>query len=186
MAAKTITTLAGAILLSAIAVPVMGQAADNGGGGAPPAGQAGQGQQNGRRFDPAQFRQRMMDNLKEQLGTSDDEFAALQPKIEKVMQAERDVNAGRMRMFRGRRGGNNNQADQANRQPTSPVETAAKALQETLDNKDAKPDDIKAKLDALRDAKNKAKEELASAQKDLKDVLTLRQEAVLVEMGLLD
>jgi hypothetical protein len=184
MAAKTITTLATAILLGAISMPVMGQAAGNG-GGAPQASQPGQGQgqQGGRRFDPAQMRQRMLDNLKEQLGASDDEFAALQPKIEKVMTAERNLNAGRMRMFRGRRGGNNNQDNQ---QATSPVETKAKDLQDTLDNKDAKPDDIKAKLDALRDAKSKAKDELTGAQKDLKDVLTLRQEAVLVEMGLLD
>ena len=39
---------------------------------------------------------------------------------------------------------------------------------------------------ALREARNKAREELASAQKELKDVLNARQEAVLVMMGMLD
>jgi Spy/CpxP family protein refolding chaperone len=59
-------------------------------------------------------------------------------------------------------------------------------LQTTLDNKDAKPEEIKAKLTALRDARNKAKEDLTKAQADLKELLTQRQEAVLVNMGLLD
>ena len=47
-----------------------------------------------------------IDRLKTALGATDDEFAALQPKIEKVMQLNRDVNPGPGAMFRGgRRGG---------------------------------------------------------------------------------
>ena len=64
--------------------------------------------------------------------------------------------------------------------------TAAAALQAVLDNKDSTPDDIKAKLTALRDAKTAAKADLTKAQTDLREVLTVRQEAVLVTMGYLD
>jgi Spy/CpxP family protein refolding chaperone len=66
------------------------------------------------------------------------------------------------------------------------VAVASKALADTLDNKDAKPDEIKAKLTALRDARAKAREELTKARKDLTDLLTQRQEAVLVQFGILE
>jgi hypothetical protein len=41
-------------------------------------------------------------------------------------------------------------------------------------------------LTAVRQAREKAKQELAVAQQDLKKILTLRQEAMLVEMGQLE
>ncbi|MGE5608946.1 MAG: hypothetical protein ACM359_06815, partial [Bacillota bacterium] len=50
-------------------------------------GRGGRGQQGAGNFDPAQFRQRMMDRMKERLGASDDEWKVLQPKFEKVMNA---------------------------------------------------------------------------------------------------
>src|SRR5690348_6887237 len=68
----------------------------------------------GRRgFDPAraqEFQQRRMDRLKEELEVKDDEWTALQPLIQKVMDAQRAVLADRMGgMFRGGRdrGGDN-------------------------------------------------------------------------------
>jgi hypothetical protein len=60
------------------------------------------------------------------------------------------------------------------------------ALQAVLDNKDSKPDEIKSKLDALRDARGKARDQLTKAQGDLKSLLTQRQEAVLVTRGMLE
>jgi predicted S18 family serine protease len=66
------------------------------------------------------------------------------------------------------------------------VEKKAQELSTLLQNKDAKPEDIKAALAAYRDARTKAKAELEKAQKDLRDLLTVRQEAVLVSMGTLD
>src|SRR6476469_7144036 len=54
-------------------------------------------------FDPEQFRQRMMDNYKEQLEVkSDDEWKIISARIEKVMTAQRDARVGR-----GGFGGNN-------------------------------------------------------------------------------
>ena len=45
---------------------------------------------------------------------------------------------------------------------------------------------IKAKLDALRQARAKAKEDLAAAQKDLQSVVSVKQEAYLVMIGALE
>jgi hypothetical protein len=174
------------------------------------AGQGGQGRRRGN-FDMSQIRQQMEDRLKEQLGTTDDEWAAIQPKLKKVfdLQAASRVN-GMRGMFSGRGrggfgggggggfgggggggfgggfggGGTPPAGDSA--APVNPVVAATTDLRNVLDDKDAKPEEIKAKLTALRDARAKAKEELTKAQADLKDLLTQRQEAVLVQMGLLE
>jgi len=134
-------------------------------------------------FDPAQFRQQMNDRIKQMLGATDEEYQALQPKIEKLMQLQRDSRGG-MGFGRGR-GGPGGGGGDANAQQ-SPTQTASKDLQTALDNKDAKPEEIKAKLTALRDAREKAKAEMSGAQKELRELLTQRQEAVMVMMGFLD
>lgn len=167
---RTIGFWAAALLLGTLAIPAFGQP---GGGGR------------------AQFMQQMNDRLKAQLGVTDDEYKALQPKIEAVMTAQRATRGGfggfggRNRGGQGGNGGTTATPD-PNAPPPTPTQAATQALQATLDNKDAKPEEIKEKLTALRDARAKAKEELAKAQADLKELLTQRQEAVLVNMGLLD
>lgn len=155
--------------------PPTGQGGPGGGG----PGGGGPGGWGGPRMTPEQMRERMQARIKEQLGATDDEWKALQPLVEKVQTAQMQAMAGRFGMF-GRNRGND-----ANR-PSSPVGTAQQELQTLLENKDATPEQIKAKLTALRDAKAKAKEELTAAQNELKGVLTQRQEAVLVGMGMLD
>ena len=47
-------------------------------------------------------------------------------------------------------------------------------------------DTITQKLKALREAREKAQAELAASQKELKELLTQRQEAVLVINGMLE
>jgi phage terminase Nu1 subunit (DNA packaging protein) len=46
--------------------------------------------------------------------------------------------------------------------------------------------DLKAKIEAVRDARKTAREDLTKAQKELQELVTVRQEALLVAMGLLD
>jgi len=145
-------------------------------------GNRGGGGPGGGNFDPAQFRQRMLDNVKEQLGASDEEMQVLTPKLEKVFSTQRDVNGG----FGGgmrRGGGGGGGGDQAQQ---TPVAKARQDLRTTLEDKNASPETIKAKVTAYRDARAKAQEDLKGAQADLKKVLTERQEAVLVSMGMLE
>ena len=59
-------------------------------------------------------------------------------------------------------------------------------LETTLENESASADTIKEQLTALRAARVKAQQELAAAQQDLRQILTVRQEAVLVLNGLLN
>ena len=74
----------------------------------------------------------------------------------------------------------------SDRETQSAVGKATQDLQTTLENKSATPEEIAAKLKAVREARAKAKEQVTAAQKDLKEVLTQRQEAVLVNMGWLE
>ena len=66
------------------------------------------------------------------------------------------------------------------------LDKAMTQLRTTLENQSATPEEIKTQLTAVRQAREKAKQDLAVAQQDLKKILTLRQEAMLVEMGQLE
>src|SRR5689334_15110354 len=82
---RKVWILAMLVMLGSLAI-ALGQTAPSADGD-----QSGGGGRGGRNFDPAQMRQRMEERLKEALGTSDEEFKALQPKIENVMKARRDA-----------------------------------------------------------------------------------------------
>jgi Tfp pilus assembly protein FimV len=66
------------------------------------------------------------------------------------------------------------------------VQKKQQALRELLKNKDASIDDIRTALKDYRDAKAKAKAALEKARAELKELVTLQQEAQLVAMGLLE
>lgn len=155
------------------------------------------GQGPGGRFDPEQMRQMMEQRMQEALGATDTEWKVLGPRVMKVQELSRQVNTGGrgMMMFGRRRGqgGPGGQDTQGGRRgpggmnrELTEVEQIQEELQTTLENTSATPDTIKQQLTKLRAAKEKAKQELAKAQQDLRQVLTLRQEATLVLMGMLD
>src|SRR5580698_8941644 len=112
---------------------------DNGGGpgGPPPGGD----------FDPAKFEQRMMENIRTNLNvTNDDEWSAIQPLVQKVVQARRDAGRGMGTMMgmgpggpppgggSGSPPGNNTQggSDDSPRRFGSPMSEEQQALQKAL------------------------------------------------------
>jgi hypothetical protein len=146
-------------------------------------------------FDPAQFRQMILDNYKDTLGVTDDaEWKVIEDALGKVVDARAAVMAGSIRNFRGNRGGRNRDgntnstSDDSNRRRRGGFGPepgpAAADLQKAIDDK-APADEIKGKLAKLREenAANDAK--LTAAQEDLKKLVTARQEAVLVLGGML-
>ena len=138
-------------------------------------------------FDMTQFRQRMMHELKTQMEATDEEWKVLEPLIEKAMTLSREVSSGGMRMMgrRGGRGGEGGEGAQAG-ENASPMSSAATALRKVLENKQATPAEIKAKLAALKEAREKVKQELAKTRDSLRELVTPRQEAQLVLIGALD
>ncbi len=162
---------------------------------APPAGgQAGPGGpgggQGGRRgnFDPAQFRQRMMENYRDKLGIKDDaEWGVIEGRINKIDEARRST----MRGFggfggRGPGGPGGPGGGQGNRGGGGGAQANpdADALQAALDS-GASAEEIKLKLTAYRDATKKKEADLAKAQDDLRQLLSVKQEASVVLLGLL-
>jgi len=146
--------------------------------------------------EPAQMQRMMIERMKEQLGASDEEWKVIQPRLQKVIELNRQVNArGRGMMLggpggfggRGRAGGQRAGQDtgRAQREPSA-VEKATDDLQEALSSKTATSEQIKEKLTALRKAKEKASKDLAAAQNELKQNLTVKQEAILVLSGYLN
>jgi hypothetical protein len=152
--------------------------AQNGGGG-------GRGN-----FDPAAFQQRMMDNIKEDLGfTNETEWNAIQPMIQKVMDARRETMGGGMgRMFGRNRGGNNaNAGNNGGRRggfggTPSPE---AEALQKAIDD-NAPTAQIKAALEKYKVSQKEKQAKLVQAQENLRKVLTVKQEAQAALLGLVD
>ena len=70
-------------------------------------------------------------------------------------------------------------------EPTQ-VDKICGELQVLLQNRDAPPEAIRQKLDALRRARAQARKRWAQAQQDLREVLNLHQQATLMMMGLLE
>jgi hypothetical protein len=138
----------------------------------------------------ARWEQRMQDRLKEALKVSDEEWSVLQPRIKKVSDLQRESRSGMMRGM-GRRGGgpggenNNAESTQPERQ-LSAMQQAAKDLQTILETEGATSDQIKAKLDAYRAAKTASEAQLTKARTELRELLTINQEAQLVMMGILE
>jgi hypothetical protein len=183
---RIITLCAMALALSAGSL----LAQDNNGGNRENGGNGGNG--GGRRgnFDPAQMQQRIMDNMRDRLGfTNDTDWSAVQPLVQKVLDARRDSDSGArmMRsMFRGRnrggdQGGGNNRGGGMFGQPSPEADALQKALDE-----DAPAGQIKELLTKYQASQKVKLEKLMQAQTDLRNVLTSKQEAQATLMGLLD
>ena len=159
-------------------------------------GGPGGGRQGGaRNFDPAQFRERIMERTKETLEITDDtEWKAIQPLVQKVMDARMATMTGMGRgMFGGgpRRGGDNGPGggggDQGQRRGGFPGQQSspeAEALQKAIDAKAPKAE-VKAALAKYLESRKAKQAELEKAQDDLRKVLSSRQEAIATLNGLL-
>jgi hypothetical protein len=173
--------VAAALCVSADNLLAQDNGGDNGGGGQ-------RRVRNGGGFDPAQMQQRRLDRAKTELGfTNDTDWSAVEPLVTKVMDSEREVMSS---MFAGMRrggpggdrggngggngGGGNAQADPERDALRQAVDSGAPAAQ------------IKTLLDKFRAAQKAKQTKLESAQADLKKVLSQKQEASAVLMGLLN
>jgi hypothetical protein len=74
----------------------------------------------------------------------------------------------------------------AGQPPRSEVRDRFDDLQDALDNKDIKPQELEQKIAAYRAARKQAMEKLKKSQDDLRQSLTPMQQAVLITAGLMD
>jgi hypothetical protein len=135
-------------------------------------------------FDPAEMQARMMNNLREQMGVKeDDEWALISERITAVMELRRGQATGAAGAFFAIAAGAN--ARGGNRIPGFAGNSEQDALRAAVT--DNLPDaEITARLARLRDARKQSEAKLDQARENLRAVLTVRQEAVAVMMGLLN
>jgi hypothetical protein len=177
---STMCAMAAALFLSAGSIFAQDNNGGNGGGN----GGGGGGRGN---FDPAQMQQRMMDNIKDQLGfTNDTDWNAVQPLVQKVLDARRDVGGNAMgRMFGGRNRGGQGGGNRRGGGMFGTPSPEAEALQKLIDD-NAPAAQIKDSLDKYRAAQKAKQAKLVEAQEALRQVLTARQEAQAALLGLVD
>jgi hypothetical protein len=130
-------------------------------------------------FNREDMQARMLANLRNQFEVTDDaEWKLIAERITKVMDLRRSVGGGGFGMGAFRGGGN-----QGNR-PAAAANPEGDALRTALEDK--LPDaEIKARLERLRVTRKQSEARLDQAREDLRAVLTVRQEAVAVLVGLL-
>ena len=196
------------LLILSAAIVVLGLGAQNaaaqpnGGGGNFGGGNFGGGNGN---FDPQQMmqqmQQRQVDNIREQLEiTNDTDWSAIEPLLSKVMQGSTTSMVGNLGgilgglqgMFGNRGGGQGGQGGRggqgrgiASLLGSQQPDPTADALKNAIDA-NAPTEQIKALLAKYREAQKRKADELAKNREDLRQVLTVRQEAILVSMGILD
>jgi hypothetical protein len=140
-----------------------------------------------------EFRQRAQEQMRKELGASEDEWKVLEPRIAKVRQFQAQTRVGFPGMGGftggGRRGRTERQPQEGAPAPEreqSEVEKKTEALRSLLRDEASSAGAIKGALDALRKAREQAQQELAAARKDLRELVNVRQEANLVLMVFLD
>ena len=166
-----------------------------GGGGGRRGGGGGGGfggGQGGGNFDPAamqqQMQQRQLDNVRQALDyTNDTEWDAILPLVQKVLDAQTALRAGQNRGMMGgggRNGGGRNGGGGRGGNAAQTGSPEQVALQNALDQ-GAPAAQVKDLLAKYKASQKDKQAKLDAAQTDLRAVLTTRQEAAAVLMGLL-
>ena len=149
----------------------------------PPNDQAGRGR--GMRMDP----ERMLNMIKERIGATDEEWTAMKPQIEAINKVRTKTMMGMMGAMRGgRRGGQGGPGGQGGQFATrmAEINPEAAALSTAVESETTPKAELQAKLKAYRDAAKKDAEALKTARENLRKLVTVRQEAMLVVAGILD
>lgn len=138
---------------------------------------------------------RWKSRLKQQLGVSDEEWKALEPRIDGLVRAQQEARpttgGGRGGMglgfgFGGGGGGIGLPAPVAPGADPSPVQEAAAELRAAMEDPDGSAAEVRRCITAYRKAREQARQKVEKAEQELRELLTLRQEAILVIAGLLN
>jgi hypothetical protein len=159
--------------LVALALPLFGQGQ--------PAGQPRAG-------GPAAIRERLMGAMKDAIECTDEQWKEIEPKLVKAILLKLDLgewnlsfgDGGRSRMI----GFIRTMLD-PNALP-SDAEQRQGELEQMIQQKETSTDAYKDKMVQLRQARKQAREQLDKVEKSLDSLLTVRQVAALVEIGVLD
>lgn len=165
-----------------------------GSSGQPQMGQQGQGFGQRQMQDPEQMQAMITSNLKELLGSTDEEWEIIGPKVLNVYSLTMASSQSRgfnMRTVgrnttRGSMQGDTQGRGMDNRFMNTTGGTAFQELQTLLESEDTTTTQLKNKIAEVRKERETARQDLAKAQKQLRELLTLKQEAILISIGMLE
>ncbi|KAF0173708.1 MAG: hypothetical protein FD161_3753 [Limisphaerales bacterium] len=149
-------------------------------------------------FNPEEMRARMAERMRELLDVkNDDEWKLISARLEKVTEAQREVRSlnGDMRLLFSRSGDQGGQGGGDNNRSRGPggpggslfggtPNPDAEAFSKAVQNK-APTEELKQRMARVREARKNAEAKYEKAADDLRQVLTVRQEATLVAIGTL-
>jgi hypothetical protein len=138
-----------------------------------------------REIDPARVREAMFLGLKIKLEAGDEEWKVLGPKIAAVVQAQEEMQVRPAGRPGGPRVMGVSPFGGADAEP-SEMAKAAERLRAVARDPKSSPDEITRRLVGYRDTRDAARRKLEAAQRDLLEVLTVRQEGVLTMLGILN
>lgn len=149
-------------------------------------------------FNLDEMRARMAERMRELLDVkNDDEWKLIQARLEKVQEAQREVrslsgNMGLLFSRGGEQGGQGGGDNNRGRGPGGPGGSPfggtpnpdSEAFSKAVQNK-APTEELKQRMARVREARKNAEAKYEKSADDLRQVLTVRQEATLVAIGLL-
>jgi hypothetical protein len=130
--------------------------------------------------------QRWMQNIHDQLQPTDGEWMALQPRIDTILRLQREINSGHDPKGPREPKPQKISTSENPEKPTPQILALTRDLVTTLFDQAAATADLRRKVAAVREARAKVRHDLTMAQEDLRQLLTYRQEAVLIVMGILE
>jgi hypothetical protein len=140
--------------------------------------------------DPSVLRRAMlsrtMERLKKELGANDVEWRTLAPRLEKLIIAQQDARAGVRGGAGGGLGFGGGGLLRGNAAEPSEMQEAATALREAANDASVSPRETARRLERYRTARLRALAQVEKVEKDLRTLITPRQEGILVMLGLLN
>ena len=133
-----------------------------------------------------QRREAMAERQRQMLGATEEEWEVLREHIDAVRQLQAEVFSGGRFMAREQRGERAPRAERREAREPSPLAQAHRDLRQLLRDDDAADADIQQALATLREARDQHEQQLSEAREELREIVTSRQEAQLVIMGVLD
>jgi hypothetical protein len=130
------------------------------------------------------YQKQVVDPLKDPLGASDEEWKVLAPKCLEVVTLRRNLYAATP--YGALKPETKLPDEMTPDDKKTELQKATINLRKLLLDKSTKPQDLQDALKAYRDARAEVKKQLEKAQKALRDLLTVRQEAALVLDGQLE
>ena len=130
-------------------------------------------------FGGGGFGMNRMDDVKKQLARTDEEWKVISPKIQKVISTRQAITGEGGGSGFGGPGGFGGASGDA-------VTQAQADLKAVLDDPKHTNKDVEEKIAAVRKARQKARDDLAASQKDLLQMVTKSQQAVLISLGYLE